>query len=50
MAKRKLTPMEEHFLSWYESNKKKVGYKIHKFLNPDCKDCKRNDKLKRELM
>lgn len=46
----KLTLMEQHFFEWYELNIKRIGNKIHRYFNKNCKSCFSNDKLYVKLL
>ena len=45
----KFTPMEKHFIRWYEDNKDTFRDKVHRKLNPNCKLCKSDDLAYKEL-
>lgn len=50
VQKTKLTPMEKHFLRWYENRNRTFSSKIHRWLFPNCKGCESDSKLYKELI
>jgi len=49
IQKEKLSPMERHFLRWYNENRNSFSMKFHRKLRPNCIRCKSDDILYNEL-